>query len=339
MITMLLLTTRRASSLAAKPTASGGASPFKARVTLGGKLEALLQEAPGADDPRASEKLAAWFRGKSRVVALTGAGLSTDSGIPDYRGVEGSYRKGHTPVSHDEFMRVDAKRKRYWARALVGYDAFRSAAPNAGHAALADLERRGTISAVITQNVDGLHEAAGSRNVIPLHGRGYRVRCTSCGAEGCRSAYHAELERRNPAFAARAAALRGGAGARDALRPDGDADLMDEEFDDADDDVAGFDDVAACGECGGVAKPDVVFFGDNVPAARVQACYDAVADADGLLCVGTSLAVYSAFRFVRRAHADGLPICILNRGRTRADVEDMAAIARITAGAASLARV
>ncbi|KAH8069024.1 lipoamidase [Aureococcus anophagefferens] len=207
---MLLLTTRRASSLAAKPTASGGASPFKARVTLGGKLEALLQEAPGADDPRASEKLAAWFRGKSRVVALTGAGLSTDSGIPDYRGAEGSYRKGHTPVSHDEFMRVDAKRKRYWARALVGYDAFRAAAPNAGHAALADLERRGTISAVITQNVDGLHEAAGSRNVIPLHGRGYRVRCTSCGAEGCRSAYHADLGAATGVRGARRCALAPG---------------------------------------------------------------------------------------------------------------------------------
>jgi len=317
--------------LAARRLASGARPAssrphFKARTTLPPAIEAVLQQPPAADDPRAARTLAAWFADKSNVVVLTGAGLSTDSGIPDYRGRDGSYRKGHTPVSHDEFLRDSAARTRYWARALVGYGAFRDARPNAAHAALAALEARGTVRAVITQNVDGLHEAAGSTAVIPLHGRGYRVRCVACGAESCRGAYHEALAAANPGFDLEA--RREDAEAFKALRPDADADVAD---------FSGFDTVVPCARCGGgTVKPDVTFFGDNVPRARVDACHAALDGADGLLCAGTSLAVYSAFRFVRAASGAGIPICVLNRGRTRADVENIDAL-RVNAGVGALA--
>lgn len=226
--------------------AFAAAPHFKARTTLPPKIEAVLQQPPAPDDPRAAERLAEWFSGKRSVVVLTGAGLSTDSGIPDYRSVNGSYRKGHTPVSHDEFLRVEASRKRYWARALVGYGAFSEAAPNAAHAAIAGLQRRGRVSAIVTQNVDGLHEAAGARGVVPLHGRGYRVRCQACGDESCRGAYHASLEAANPLFDARS--HRAKPEGFKALRPDGDADVQD---------FRGFETIVPCGKCGGLIKPDV----------------------------------------------------------------------------------
>ena len=181
---------------------------------------------------------------------------------------------------------------------------------------------------VITQNVDGLHEAAGSRNVIPLHGRGYRVQCMSCGEESCRGEYHATLAARNPKFAPTVGSARDGA---QALRPDADADVTD---------ISGFDDIAPCGVCGtGLIKPAVTFFGDVVPKDRVEACSAALDDADGLLCIGTSLAVYSAFRFARRARDDGIPICILNRGPTRCDAEEFPDLTKVNAGVAALAEV
>ena len=191
--TMVLLTLRSASSLARVA--------WKPKATLSGRLEGLLQAPAEKDDPAAAQRLAQWLSDKRHVVVLTGAGLSTDSGIPDYRGKAGSYRLGHVPIGHDEFMRNESSRRRYWARALVGYPAFAAAKPNDAHFAVAALEEAGVVSQVITQNVDGLHEAAGSRNVIPLHGRGYRVQCMSCGAESCRGEYHSLLASRNPDYA------------------------------------------------------------------------------------------------------------------------------------------
>ena len=192
---------------------------------------------------------------------------------------------------------------------------------------MAALEEAGVVHQVITQNVDGLHEAAGSRNVIPLHGRGYRVQCMSCGAESCRGEYHSILAERNPNYAGVVGSARDGA---QALRPDADA---------AVDDISGFDDIAPCGDCGGLIKPAVTFFGDVVPKDRVEACSAALDEADGLLCIGTSLAVYSAFRFARRARDDGIPICILNRGPTRCDAEEFPGLTKVNAGVAALAEV
>ena len=222
-------------------------------------------------------------------------------------------------------MRNESSRRRYWARALVGYPAFAAAKPNDAHFAIAELEASGVVHQVITQNVDGLHEAAGSRNVIPLHGRGYRVQCMSCGAESCRGVYHATLAARNPKYAGVVGSARDGA---QALRPDADA---------AVDDISGFTEIASCGACGGLIKPAVTFFGDVVPKDRVEACSAALDSADGLLCIGTSLAVYSAFRFARRARDDGIPICILNRGPTRCDAEEFPDLMKVNAGVAALA--
>ena len=321
---VLLMTLRRASTLSARLEAQG--ARWKPKATLSGRLEGLLQAPAEKDDPAAAQRLAQWLSDKRNVVVLTGAGLSTDSGIPDYRGKAGSYRLGHVPIGHDEFMRNESSRRRYWARALVGYPAFAAAKPNDAHFAIAELEAAGVVHQVITQNVDGLHEAAGSRNVIPLHGRGYRVQCMSCGAESCRGEYHATLAARNPKFAPTVGSARDGA---QALRPDADADVTD---------ISGFDDIAPCGVCGtGLIKPAVTFFGDVVPKDRVEACSAALDDADGLLCIGTSLAVYSAFRFARRARDDGIPICILNRGPTRCDTEEFPDLTKVNAGVAALA--
>lgn len=275
-----------------------------------GRMELQLQDAGAFGQEiaaaQAATGLADWLRGK-RVVALSGAGMSTASGIPDYRGLAGSYRRGHMPMSHDDFLSNEANRQRYWARALWGYEAFAAAKPNAAHHALAALQRRGIVTLVVTQNVDGLHEDAGGP-VVALHGRGDRVVCVQCGAEGCRQAYHDTLDNLNPAFVV-------GRPTAQEVRPDADAEV---DFDN--DELSRFV-VAPCAECGGVVKPDVVFFGDAVPKSRVHAVTQALDQADGLLCVGTSLAVYSAFRFILRAVQAAKPICVLNRGPTRADVE------------------
>lgn len=260
----------------------------------------------------AAHTLANWLRQRSRpVVALTGAGMSTKSGIPDYRGLNGSYRLGHKPMSNDEFMTNEANRQRYWARALQGYAAFASAQPNAAHRALADMQRAGMVSLVATQNVDGLHEAAAGGLVVALHGRGDRVVCMSCGRTGCRSAYHQELEYLNPTFAARETTAK-------EIRPDADAEV---DFDPIT--IQKFI-VAPCSACGGIIKPDVVFFGDSVPRSRVDTVMNALDTSDGLLCLGTSLAVYSAFRFVDRAAKASRSVCVVNRGPTRADLERVA---------------
>jgi NAD-dependent SIR2 family protein deacetylase len=243
------------------------------------------------------------------LVALTGAGLSTDSGIPDYRG-PGSPRR--TPMTYQEFLSGAAAQRRYWARSHVGWARMAHAEPNDGHRAIAELERAGVVHGVITQNVDGLHAVAGGRAVIELHGRIADVVCVGCGRHSPRAGLQERLTALNPGFVA-------AAGAAAAAAPDGDAEL-----DPASDLVRGFR-LAACPGCGGVLKPDVVFFGENVPRERVARAYamvDAVAPDAGrgaLLVAGSSLTVMSGLRFVRHAHKRGVPVVIVNRGATRGD--------------------
>ena len=235
-----------------------------------------------------------------RVVVLSGAGISTDSGIPDYRGPDAPARR---PMTYDEFVSGPAAQQRYWARSHVGWRRMSEALPNDGHRAVAGMERAGVVGTVITQNVDGLHQAAGSHEVVDLHGRLSRVICLRCGDVSSRAALDRRLAELNPGFADDEAV------ATAVQAPDGDADVSS---------FAGFV-VAACLVCGGPLKPDVVFFGENVPPARVRVCYDAVDSAGALLVAGSSLAVQSGLRFVRRAHQHGIPVVLVNRGSTRGD--------------------
>jgi NAD-dependent SIR2 family protein deacetylase len=232
-----------------------------------------------------------------QILALTGAGLSTDSGIPDYRG-PGSVPR--SPMTYAEFRSGPPARQRYWARSHVGWQHLHRADPNEGHRAVAELERSGRLTALITQNVDGLHEAAGSRRVVDLHGRISSVICLDCREQSTRERLHDRLSAANPGF---------GAGLAPGIAPDGDA-LVGE--------VESFQ-VVPCESCGGVLKPDVVFFGENVPRERVDLCYALVEDAEALLVAGSSLTVMSGLRFVRAAHRRGIPIAIVNRGATRGD--------------------
>jgi NAD-dependent SIR2 family protein deacetylase len=232
------------------------------------------------------------------LVVLTGAGLSTDSGIPDYRGPGSPAR---TPMTYQEFVSGPAARQRYWARSHLGWGRMRSADPNDGHLALARLAP----DLLITQNVDGLHERAGSPRLVALHGRIAEVVCLACRDVTPRTALHERLAALNPDFADRHSPAQ--------TRPDGDVDL---------DDTADFV-VPGCASCDGILKPDVVFFGENVPASRVERCYaavDSLVDSDGaLLVAGSSLTVMSGLRFVRRAAKNGTPVVIVNRGTTRGD--------------------
>ncbi len=251
------------------------------------------------------------LRGRA-VVVLAGAGCSTESGIPDYRGPEGSLRR-RTPMPYRQFVRDGAARQRYWSRSAIGWPRFSAARPNPTHRALAALEASGTVRGVITQNVDGLHQAAGSRRVVELHGSLARVRCLECGATVARDVLQDRLEHENAAWFLRL--RRAPEGSASEAAPDGDADLR-----------IPVDDfrVPGCGECGGVLKPDVVFFGENVPTGRVQEAWDLFGEAAVLLVVGSSLTVYSGRRFIYRAQRDGVPVAVVNLGRTRAD--DIAAV-------------
>ena len=233
------------------------------------------------------------------VVALTGAGMSTDSGIPDYRG-PGTPRR--SPMTFQDFTRSERGRQRYWARSHVGWHRMAGAEPNDGHRALAALGRTGLVTAVITQNVDELHRVAGSPGVIDLHGTLSQVVCLDCSERTPRARLHARLTALNPGWDE-----RDDLGSAD-IAPDGDVEL---------DDTAGFV-VAPCERCSGVLKPDVVFFGENVPAERVARCYALVEAARVLLVAGTSCTVFSGRRFVARAARDGIPVVVLNRGPTRA---------------------
>jgi NAD-dependent SIR2 family protein deacetylase len=258
---------------------------------------ASTTERTSSTDATAYDEALALLRSRPLVV-LTGAGLSTDSGIPDYRGPGSPARR---PMTYQEFVSGREARQRYWARSHLGWGRMRGTDPNAGHHALARL-RPGLL---ITQNVDGLHERAGTPSLVALHGRIADVVCLACRATTQRRALHERLTALNPGFAARHAEVH--------TRPDGDVEL---------DDTGDFV-VPDCDDCGGVLKPDVVFFGENVPAPRVQRCYDAVdglPDRGGaLLVAGSSLAVMSGLRFVKRAAKAGTPVVIVNRGATRGD--------------------
>jgi NAD-dependent SIR2 family protein deacetylase len=229
-------------------------------------------------------------------LVLTGAGVSTDSGIPDYRGAGAPVR---TPMTIARFRSGHAAQQRYWARSYLGWSAMGTAQPNATHRALAQLEAEGRLTGLITQNVDGLHTSAGHRDVVELHGRIDRVVCLDCGDRTSRAALQERLTALNRAFAA--SDVR--------VLPDGDVDL----------DATGGFVVAACAACGGVLKPDVVFFGENVPPARVAHCAGLVEAAEALVVLGSSLHVFSGRRFVKQAHARGIPVVIVNRGATRGD--------------------
>ena len=236
----------------------------------------------------------------TRLFVLTGAGCSTDSGIPDYRDADGGWKRAQ-PVQFRAFMDEQATRQRYWARSLVGWRRIARARPNDAHRALATLEQQGRVGILVTQNVDRLHQAAGSSNVVDLHGRLDLVRCMGCERRIPREELQQELLRRNPGWV--------DLDAREA--PDGDADLDGLDF-------SRFE-VPACAACGGLLKPDVVFYGESVPRERVVTAMQGVRDADAMLIVGTSLMVYSGYRFAREAAAAGIPIASVNLGRTRAD--------------------
>ena len=241
-----------------------------------------------------------------RVLVLTGAGLSTASGIPDYRDKDG-VRRGRTPIQGPDFRKSEAVRRRYWARSMAGYPTLAQAGPNAGHHALAELETAGRIHSVITQNVDGLHQRAGSRQVIELHGNIHGVVCLDCRALYPRTRIQAWLAQANPALVA-----TGPVGeVVPEARPDGDAELELDEFQDFH--------LPHCDACSGTLQPDVIFFGDNIPPQRTAEALRLQEDADALLVVGSSLMVFSGYRFCKLAAQAGKPIAAINLGKTRAD--------------------
>ena len=241
-----------------------------------------------------------------RFAILTGAGMSTDSGIPDYRGPDSP---PSNPMTIRQFTSDPVFRQRYWARNHVGWRHMDDTQPNAGHRAVAALQRNGVVNGVITQNVDLLHTKAGSRDVINLHGTYARVICLRCGEFRSRAALAEELDALNPGFIERVQAVGGLA-----VAPDADAVVAD---------TASFR-YLDCASCGGMLKPDIVYFGESVPKAIVQQAFSLVADAEALLVAGSSLTVFSGYRFVRHAAALGIPVAIVNRGPTRGD--DLAAV-------------
>ncbi|MDQ7040847.1 MAG: NAD-dependent protein deacetylase [Rhodothermus sp.] len=245
------------------------------------------------------QQLVALLRGR-RLAVLTGAGCSTESGIPDYRG-EGTRRRARNPILYRAFVTDAAIRARYWARSTLGWPRFARAQPNPGHYALAHLEQAGLLTGLITQNVDRLHHKAGSRRVLELHGSLATVRCLACGYTIDREAFQQWLLRLNPGWTQYAAKLA----------PDGDAELPEA--------LTVHFRVPDCPRCGGILKPDVVFFGENVPRKRVEAAREIIATAEALLVAGSSLTVYSGFRFVLEAARQSKPIAIINLGPTRGD--------------------
>jgi NAD-dependent protein deacetylase/lipoamidase sirtuin 4 len=252
--------------------------------------------------PDGLERVAGLMRGR-RVLVLSGAGVSTESGIPDYRGPGSAARKA-PPMYYRQFVGDPAARARYWARSAVGWPRVSQARPNAGHAALAEMERSGAVMAVVTQNVDRLHQAAGSSRVVELHGALSEVVCLECGAREERGGLQERLLELNPGWA-REQYLHA------VSAPDGDAQVevpADGSFR-----------VPACVRCSGVLKPDVVFFGESVPRRKVEEALALLAEAEVLLAVGTSLAVYSGYRFAVQASQDSKPVAIVNRGPCRAD--------------------
>ncbi len=247
------------------------------------------------------------------VAVLTGAGLSTESGIPDYRGADGTRRV--TPMQYAEFTATSAARQRYWARSFIGWQRFSRATPNAGHREVADLQRAGLLDGIITQNVDGLHQAAGAHDVIELHGNLEDVVCLTCGDRTSRASLHDRMDEANPGFADRVLrAVGDGSRVSSQIRPDGDIVL--------DDDAVRTFHLQDCLVCGhDTLKPDVVFFGESVPKPKVERSFALVEGAASLLVLGSSLAVMSGYRFVRRAARDGIPVAIVTASPTRGDGE------------------
>ncbi|MGW2834626.1 NAD-dependent protein deacetylase [Streptomyces sp. NPDC001286] len=266
------------------------------------RMRPTLTWTPTEDPPPSTTDLrpVADALGAGGVLVLSGAGISTESGIPDYRGEGGSLSR-HTPMLYQDFTGSAQARRRYWARSHLGWRAFGRARPNAGHRAVAAFGRHGLLSGTITQNVDGLHQAAGSDGVVELHGSLDRVVCLECGALSRRREVARRLEEANPDFAPVAAGIN----------PDGDADL-------GDDQVGDFR-VVPCADCGGILKPDVVFFGEAVSPRRVEHCRELVRAAESVLVLGSSLTVMSGLRFVRQAAQSGKRVLIINRDATRGD--------------------
>ena len=263
-----------------------------------------MQETAQLDNARTA--LGELIDRSQRLVVLTGAGCSTESGIPDYRSPGGAWSR-HKPIYYNDFVRSEQIRRFYWARSYRGWPRFVAARPNAAHRALAELEWRGKIDFLITQNVDDLHREAGSTKVLQLHGRNRVVVCLDCRSEFQRAAIQDRLAALNAEWMGDER-LRGDEAD---FAPDGDADVARE--------VAGHFQMASCDRCGGVLKPGVVFFGETVPAAKVAVAMERVDDADALLVVGSSLTVWSGFRFVKRAAERRIPIAIVNIGPTRGD--------------------
>ena len=251
------------------------------------------------------ESLSIWLHRIERWTVLTGAGVSAKSGIPTYRDRTGRWLRVE-PIQHTEFVQSEAKRKRYWARSMVGWVGVDSARPNATHFALAELERAGKIDLLITQNVDRLHQKAGSQRVVDLHGRLDQVFCLNCGEQESRHSFQIRLLRANPFVT----------DYQHIAKPDGDADVPDAYVEKTT--------IPRCTYCSGVIMPNVVFFGGTVPRSRIEACGESLSSAGGLLVVGSSLQVYSGFRFCRMAEELRIPIVIVNEGDTRAD--DMATL-------------
>jgi NAD-dependent SIR2 family protein deacetylase len=260
-----------------------------------------------ASKPHPFGLLVDFFR-SGNVAVLSGAGLSTESGIPDYRGPSGQARLARSPgaaqpMTYQAFTGSAQARQRYWARSHLGWRHVTGAAPNAGHRAVAALEAAGLVSGIITQNVDGLHQAAGARAVTELHGSLHRVVCLSCWERSSREVLDGRLRAANPAWTAAAVGLE------PAVNPDGDVAL---------EETGGFT-VVDCLSCGGILKPDVVFFGENVPRPRVEACFSLVSASSALVVLGSSLTVMSGLRYVRHASSLGIPVVIVNQGTTRGD--------------------
>ena len=257
-------------------------------------------DASRAETSDTAGQLRRWLDGYRHVFVLTGAGCSTGSGIPDYRDATGGWKR-RPPVNYRDFVEDPQVNARYWARSFIGWPIVSRASPNAAHMALAHAQSSGWMSRLVTQNVDGLHERAGSREVIDLHGRIDQVVCLQCGERYPRAQVQRRLADANPEWA----------GISAEVAPDGDADLEGRDF-------SRFR-VSRCETCDGMLKPDVVFFGENVPRLRYEEARSALASSDALLVVGSSLMVYSGYRFARMAHEAGQPIAILNLGQTRAD--------------------
>ena len=253
--------------------------------------------------------------GAGNVAVLSGAGLSTESGIPDYRGPSGQARRAGQPMTYQAFTGSAEARQRYWARSHLGWRHITGATPNPGHRAVATLERAGLVGGIITQNVDGLHQAAGASSVTELHGSLHRVVCLSCWERSPREELDARLRAANPGWGRGFPAAPGAGGTGDsgsvepAVNPDGDVAL---------EETSGFV-VVDCASCGGVLKPDVVFFGENVPRPRVASCFEVVSGSSALVVLGSSLTVMSGLRYVRHAASVGVPVVIVNQGATRGD--------------------